>query len=335
MERVELAQRAAWGRLLTAGRNRIDVAKGHRMQIGFIGLGTMGSGMALNLRKAGHELVVHDVRKASAEPLLAAGATWADTVADVGRASEVVFTSVPGPKEMQQIAGSLLETMRPGTAWVDLTTNSPTVAREVCDRFKAKGIALLDAPVSGGPGGARSGKLAIYVGGDRDTFDRYKPLLDAIGDQVMYVGTIGAGNSAKLVHNVASMTVRMMIAEVMSLGVKAGVDPLELWHAVRMGAIGRARTFDRIGDQYMQSKYEPANFTVKLALKDLNLGLELAEQLGVPMKYARVAHEDFSEALERGWGDRDSRSPMQIQNERAGVTIKVSAEDVKKTLARG
>ncbi|MEY4099109.1 MAG: hypothetical protein RL300_280 [Pseudomonadota bacterium] len=308
------------------------------MKLGFIGLGTMGAGMALNLRKAGHEMVVHDVRKASADPLIAAGATWVDTVAEVGAKSDVVFTSVPGPKEMQQIGlgeGGLLSSMRPGTAWFDLSTNSPTVVREVYKRCKEKGITLFDAPVSGGPSGARSGKLAIYVGGDADAFEQYKSLLDALGDQVMRVGDIGAGNSAKLVHNVASMTVRMMIAEVMTLGVKAGVDPLELWHAVRQGAIGRARTFDRIGDQYLQAKYDPPNFAVRLAHKDLTLGLDLAKELGVPMHYAEVAYKDFTEALERGWGDRDSRSPMQLQNERAGVEIKVSAEDVAKTLARG
>ena len=307
------------------------------MKIGFIGIGLMGSGMALNLRKAGHEVVVHDVRKESAQPLVAAGATWAETIADVGEAADVVFTSLPGPKEMQEVGvgeGGLLDSMRKGTAWFDLTTNSPTVVREVYKRFKDKGIALLDTPVSGGPAGARSGKLAIFVGGDRDAFDRHKKFLDAIGDQVMYVGLIGAGNSAKLVHNVASLTIRMAIAEVFTLGVKAGVEPLELWHAIRQGAIGRARTFDRIGDQYLQSKYEPASFTVRLAHKDLTLGLELARQLGVPMKHAEVACQDFATALDRGWGNRDSRSPMQIQNERAGVTIKVSADDVKKTLAR-
>lgn len=308
------------------------------MKIGFIGLGTMGAGMALNLRKAGHEVLVHDMRKDSAAPHLASGSIWAETVALVGRAADVVFTSVPGPKEMQQVGigeGGLLSSMRPGTVWFDLTTNSPQIVREVHKQFAEKGIALLDAPVSGGPTGARSGKLAIYVGGDREVFECHKPLLDAIGDEVIRVGDIGAGNVAKLVHNCASLTVRMMIAEVFSLGVKAGVEPLELWHAIRQGAIGRARTFDRIGDHYLQSRYDPPSFALKLAHKDLRLSLELAQQLDVPMHYADVAFKDFSEALERGWGDRDSRSPMQLVNERAGVAIKESAEDIQKTLARG
>jgi 3-hydroxyisobutyrate dehydrogenase len=305
------------------------------MKVGYIGLGKMGAGMALNLRKAGYDLVVYDVRKESAQPLVEAGATLAETVADLACSADVVFTSLPGPKEMQEVAlgkGGLLESMRKGTTWFDVTTNSSSVLREVGKLFQEKDIALLDAPVSGGPGGARAGKLAIYVGGDRGVFDRHKDVLDAIGDQVLYVGALGAGTAAKLVHNSASFIIRMVIAEVFTLGVKAGVEPLELWHAIRQGAIGRARTFDRIGDQYLQSKYDPPSFALRLAHKDLTLGLELARQLGVPMKHAEAAYEDYTAALERGWGDRDSRSPMQLQNERAGVTIKVSAEDVQKTL---
>jgi 3-hydroxyisobutyrate dehydrogenase len=238
---------------------------------------------------------------------------------------------------MQEVGvgeGGLLSSMRHGSAWFDLSTNSPTVVRKVAARLKEKGIELMDAPVSGGPRGAHSGKLAIYVGGDEAVFERCKTLLDAIGDQVMYVGPIGAGNSAKLAHNCASFTTRMAIAEIFTLGVKAGVAPLALWHAIRQGSTGRARTFDRIGDQYLQDKYEPAAFALRLAHKDLSLARELGRELGVPMKYADLALEDFNAALERGWGDLDSRSPMRLQNERAGVTVKVSAEDVKKTLAR-
>jgi 3-hydroxyisobutyrate dehydrogenase len=307
------------------------------MKIGFIGLGMMGGGMAMNVRKAGHEVAVHDIRRDLAKPLTTAGAVLAETIADAVRDADVAFTSLPGPKEMQEVGigeGGLLSSMRAGAAWFDLSTNSPTVVRRVAARFKEKGIELLDAPVSGGPGGARSGKLAIYVGGDEATFERCKALLSAIGDQVMYVGPIGAGNSAKLAHNCASFTTRMAIAEIFTLGVKAGVEPLALWHAIRQGSTGRARTFDRIGDQYLQDKYEPAAFALRLAHKDLTLARELGRELGVPMKYADLALEDFSAALERGWGELDSRSPMRLQNERAGVSVKVSAEDVKKTLAR-
>ncbi len=304
------------------------------MKIGFIGLGRMGTGMALNLRKAGYDVVVHDARKESAQPHLAAGSTWAESVADIGRVADIVFTSLPGPKEMQQVAGVLLESMRKGSVWFDLTTNSPTVVAEVCKRFAEKGIALLDAPVSGGPSGAASGKLALYVGGDRAVFEQQKKTLDAIGDEVMYCGVIGAGNSAKLAHNCASFSLRLMLAEVISMGVKAGVEPAALWHGMRMGGQGRSRTFDMVG-KYMEDNYEPASFTVNLALKDLGLGLELGRELGVPMQFIQTTFDEFNAARERGWGEHDARTPMKMQNERAGVTIKLTNEEVQQTLARG
>ena len=308
------------------------------MKVGFIGLGNMGSGMAANLRKAGHDLVVHDMRKESAQPLLDAGATWADTVAELGRVSDVVFTSLPGPNEMEALGvgdGGLLGSMRKGTTWFDLTTNSPTVVQEVARRFQDKAIALLDAPVSGGPSGARSGKLALYIGGDRKVYDTHKELLDAIGDRVIYVGDVGAGNTAKIVHNLISLVVRMGIAEGISLGVKAGIDPLELWNAVRQGAIGRSRTLDLVAEQYLQSSYDPPSFALRLALKDFNLARDLAHQYDVPMKQADAAYEDYVAAMERGWSELDSRSPMMLQNERAGVTIQAAKDDVQKMLARG
>jgi 3-hydroxyisobutyrate dehydrogenase len=307
------------------------------VRLGFIGLGGMGSGMALNLRRAGHEMVVHDLRRESAQPLLDLGATWAEDVAAVGSAADVVFTSVPGPAQMREIGmgpGGLLETMRPGTVWFDLTTNSHALLRETHAAAAEKGITLLDAPVSGGPKGAASGKLAVYVGGDKATFERHLDLFEAISDSVIHVGGIGAGTSAKLVHNCASFTTRLVIAEIFSLGVKAGVEPLELWHAIRQGAVGRARMFDRIGDNYLQSKYDPPSFTVDLADKDMRLVLEMAEEHGVPMRFAETAHAEYRAAQERGWGQRDSRSPMLLQNERAGIELDLDPADIQKTLLR-
>jgi 3-hydroxyisobutyrate dehydrogenase len=305
------------------------------MKVGFIGLGRMGTGMALNLRKAGYDLIVHDARRESAQPLLDAGAEWVDSITEVAEATDVVFTSLPGPVEMKNVAQALIASMRRGNIWFDLTTNSPTVVRDVSKQFAEKGIALLDAPVSGGPSGAASGKLAIYVGGDRETFEKNRKLLDAIGDEVMFVGTVGAGNSAKLVHNSASFALRLMLAEVFTLGVKAGVEPGALWHAMRTGGQGRSRTFDRLADKYLVDNYEPPSFTVQLAHKDLGLSLELARQLEVPMAFTQMTYDEFDAALQRGWGNRDSRTPMVMQNERAGVSIKMTPEEVQQTLAKG
>jgi 3-hydroxyisobutyrate dehydrogenase-like beta-hydroxyacid dehydrogenase len=304
------------------------------MKVGFIGLGIMGGAMALNVRAAGHELVVHDLRREAAEPHLAAGATWADGPRALAQQSDVVLTSLPGPPEAEAVGAELLGAMRPTSAWFDLSTNSPTVARRLHARFSARGIPMLDAPVSGGPRGAKSRKLALLVGGDRAVFERFRPVLEAVGDQVLYIGPIGAGSVAKLVHNCAGYAIQAALAEVFTMGVKAGVDPLELWAAVRQCSLGRMRTFDRLGRQFLQGQFEPPDFALKLAHKDVTLATELARELNVPMRIAGLTHAEMTEALGRGWGERDSRSFMLLQEERAGVDIKVPAEKIREVLDR-
>ncbi|MBI2294467.1 MAG: NAD(P)-dependent oxidoreductase [Betaproteobacteria bacterium] len=305
------------------------------MKVGFIGLGIMGGAMALNVRSAGYEMVVYDVRREAAAPHLKAGAKWADGPRQVAQQSDIVFTSLPGPREAETVGAELLEGMRPTAAWFDLTTNSPTVVRRLNARFAEKGIPMLDAPVSGGPRGAQTRKLALLVGGASAVFDRFRRVLDAIGDRVIYIGPIGAGSVAKLVHNCAGYAIQAALAEVFTMGVKAGVDPLELWAAVRQCSLGRMRTFDRLGNQFLQGKFEPPDFALKLAHKDGALATELARELGVPMRIASLTHAEMTEALNRGWGERDSRSFLLLQEERAGVKIAVPAEKIQQVLDRG
>lgn len=304
------------------------------MRVGFIGLGTMGSSMALNARAAGHDLIVHDLRRDAAAPHLAAGAAWADSPQAVASESDVVLTSLPGPREVEAVGEQLFQGMRPAAAWFDLSTNSPTVVRRLHERFAAKGISVLDAPVSGGPGGAKSRKLALWVGGDRAVFDRFRPVLDAIGDQVLYIGPIGAGSVAKLVHNCAGYAMQCALAEVFTMGVRAGVEPLALWAAIRQGSLGRKRTFDRIGDQFLQGKFDPPDFALNLAYKDVTLATELAREIGVPMRMAALTHAEMGEAINRGWGGRDSRAFLLLQEERAKVDIKVPLEAIRAVLER-
>ena len=305
------------------------------MKVGFIGLGTMGGGMALNLRKAGHDLVVHDLRREAAERQLAAGCEWADTARRVAESCDVVFTSLPGPAEVESVAlgeGGLLTGLKRGAVWLDLSTNSPTLMRRLHAEFAARGIDVLDAPVSGGLAGANSGRLAIWVGGDAAAFERHAPLLNAISDQVKYIGPIGAGTVAKLVHNCAGYAIQTILAEVFTLGVKAGVDPVDLWDAVRQGAQGRRRTFDRLADEFLPGKFDPPSFALRLAHKDVTLATQLGWELGVPMRLANLAREELTEAVNRGWGERDSRVAMLLQEERAGVEIAVDPEAIKAVL---
>jgi 3-hydroxyisobutyrate dehydrogenase len=308
------------------------------MKIGFIGLGTMGSSMALNLQKAGYDVVVNDIRREACARLVNAGASSGESARVVAEAAEIVFTSLPGPREVEEVAlteNGLLHGMRPGTAWFDLSTNSVAVVRRLDEMFRAKGVAMLDAPVSGGPAGAKSRKLALWVGGDKALFDRHKPVLDAIGDQPMYVGPVGAGTVAKLAHNTAGYAILAALAEVFTLGVKAGVEPLALWQALRHGATGRARTFDRLADQFLPRLFDPPAFTLKLAHKDITLATELGRELNVPLRIAALVHEELTEALNRGWGGHDSRIFMLLQEERAGVNIAVPKDEIEKILTRG
>jgi 3-hydroxyisobutyrate dehydrogenase len=305
------------------------------MKIGFIGLGTMGRHMAANLMKAGHAVVVHDVRREAAAPHLQGGATWAESPQAVAEAAEVIFTSLPGPVEVEAVAlgeHGLLGALAAGKAYFDLSTNSPAVVRRIHQIFAARGIHMLDAPVSGGPRGAETRRLALWVGGDEQVFNRYKPVLDAIGDQAYYVGPIGAGSVAKLVHNCAGYVIQTALAEVFTMGVKAGVEPLALWKAVRQGAGGRRRTFDGLVDQFLPGKFDPPAFTLRLAHKDVTLATQLGREHRVPMRLAQATLEEMTEALNRGWAERDSRVAMLLQEERAGVDIHVAEAAIRQVL---
>lgn len=311
------------------------------MKVGFIGLGTMGASMAANLQiyllKSNHGLVVHDINRKSSEPHIAKGATWADTPKALAEQCDVIFASLPGPLEVEAVAlgqDGLVNGMKKGAAFFDLSTNSPTLVRHIHEVFAKKGLKMLDAPVSGGPNGARSGKLALWIGGEKAVFDEHKALLDAIGDQARYVGPIGAGSVAKLVHNCAGYCINTALAEVFSMGIKGGVEPLALWEAVRGGARGRGRTFDGLVDQFLPGKYDPPQFALKLAHKDMRLATELGRELGVPMRVANLAYAEMTEALNRGWDNRDSRSPMLLQLERVGLELKVEPDRIKAALER-
>jgi 3-hydroxyisobutyrate dehydrogenase len=309
------------------------------MNVGFIGLGTMGRHMASNLIKGGHKLVVYDVRREAAEPHIKAGATWAASPWAVAEAADVVFTSLPGPAEVEAVAldekGGLIAGLTAGKVYFDLSTNSPALVRRIHDVFKARGIDMLDAPVSGGPKGAETRKLALWVGGDEEVYKRCKPVLDAIGDQPYYVGPIGAGSIAKLVHNCAGYVIQTALAEVFTMGVKAGVEPLALWKAVRQGAGGRRRTFDGLVDQFLPGRFEPPAFALRLAHKDVTLATALGREHKVPMKLANITLEEMTEALNRGWAERDSRVAMLLQEERAGVDIKVPDAALRQVLEGG
>jgi 3-hydroxyisobutyrate dehydrogenase-like beta-hydroxyacid dehydrogenase len=306
------------------------------MKIGFIGLGMMGAGMASNLQKVGHDLIVNDLTRQAASKHLNAGATWAESPRAVAEACDIVFTSLPTPADVQAVGtgeSGLIEGFRGGSAWFDLSTNAVDVVRSLHATLAERGVDFLDAPVSGGPKGANSGRLAIWVGGDKSVYDKYHAVLAEMGDQAAYIGPIGAGSIAKLVHNASSAAVNVVLAEVFTMGIKAGVEPLALFEAVRQGASGRNRMFDRLSDHFLTGSYDPADFALRLLHKDVALACQLAREVQVPMRLTNMALMELTEALNRGWGTRDSRVASLLQQERAGIApIAVPAEKIKAVL---
>src|SRR4029434_5304946 len=263
--------------------------------VGFIGLGNMGSGMAGNIQKADYPLVVYDLRHESTRSFVDRGARYAASPAEVARQCEVTFTSLPGPAEVEAVtlgAQGILEGITPGAVYVDLSTSRPTLMRQIEPQFRAKGAHVLDAPVSGGKTGAATRNLAVMVGGERAIYERIKPILDAFGDKVFYAGSIGAGSVCKLMHNMISHGIRQAIAEGLTLGVKAGVEPEALWECVRRGSVGRMRLLhEGLVRTLFRGEFEPASFALSLSLKDITLATELGREVNVPMPVPNMLHQ--------------------------------------------
>jgi 3-hydroxyisobutyrate dehydrogenase len=296
------------------------------MRIGFIGLGNMGGPMALNLMKAGHTLVVHDVRSEAAAPHLERGAKWAASPRAAAEGAELILTSLPGPPEVEAVAlgaQGILPGAGRGAVYADLSTGSPTVIRRLHTEFVAQGVHMLDAPVSGGVWGAQRGTLQVMVGGDQTVFERVKPVLGAIGDKVGYMGPIGSGTIAKLVHNMIGICTRQVVAEAFTLGVKAGVKPEALLTAVKGGAFGQGLLLSQVLPEVVfKGDFDTVRFALRLARKDLGLATALAREYDVPMAMAAVAEQVMVEAIARGWGDKDNAAPWLLQEEKAGVRVR-------------
>jgi len=306
--------------------------------VGFIGLGIMGAAMASNLLKAGYPLVVNDARREATASHEQAGAVWAETPRAVAAQSEVIFTCLPGTAQIEAVtlgADGALAGMRPGQALFEMSTNTLELVKRLHAAFAGRGAHMLDAPISGGALGAKRGRMAIWVGGDKTAYQRYEPVLRTMGDHPVHVGGSGSGVITKLVHNCSSQAMQAALAEVFSLGVKAGADPLGLWEAIRQGSIGRRRTFDGLVDEFLPANYdESPSAALRIIYKDMSIATGLGRELGVPMRFANMAFADIQEAMNRGWSERDARAVMLLPQERAGVAIKESREAIDAVLQR-
>jgi 3-hydroxyisobutyrate dehydrogenase len=297
------------------------------MRVGFIGLGNMGAPLAGWVLEAGFPLMVHDLRKEAAEPLLGRRAVWADSPADIAAQCDVVCTCLPGPLEMEAVAlgpGGILERMRPDAVYVDHTTNDPRVVRHVGDRLALRGAHMLDAPLDGGREGALEGQLTLFVGGAREVLQRVRPLLDAFAKSIVWVGDLGTGSITKLVHNALAMSIDLLLTECLTLGVKSGVAASDLVEAFRQGCIvSHNMSFTKRLPATLFRGDFAARFALKLAYKDFRLASELAAQHGVPTRLLDLCQLELLEAMNRGWGDQDRTRASTLQEERAGVTLRL------------
>jgi 3-hydroxyisobutyrate dehydrogenase len=298
------------------------------MQVGFIGLGHMGQHMARHVAEAGHDVAAFDLRpEAVALVTQTPSARRASSAAEAAQEAEIIFTSLPGPPEVEAVAlgpDGLLESMRPGSVYVDLSSNSPAVVRRLCAAFAERGISMLDAPVAGGVEGAEAATLSVMVGGDRAAFDRVEPVLKAIGTRTFYCGPSGNGSVVKLCNNLSSQAQIAAAGEILSLGVKAGVD-LDILAGVIGVSTGTCRaiaqTFPR---QLFRRNFENPGFSTFLSAKDTHLAIELAHELGVPMDIGEIVERDKQESLRRGWGALSPDVFVRLQEERAGVVLEIA-----------
>lgn len=300
------------------------------MQVGFIGLGHMGQHMARHVAEAGHSVAAFDLRpELVAQLTQTPNARRANSVAEAASGSELVFTSLPGPPEVESVTTSpdgLLESMTRGSVYVDLSSNSPTTVRKLHAMFAERGIAMLDAPVAGGVTGAEAGTLSIMVGGDREAFERAKPVLSAFGARLFYCGPSGNGAITKLCNNLSSQAQIAAAGEILSLGVKAGVD-LEILASAIGQSTGTCRAIvDTFPKQLFRRHFEDPGFTSILSAKDTHLAIELAHEIGVPMPIGEIVERDKQDALRRGWGPLSPDVFVRLQEERAGVTLEYVKE---------
>src|SRR5712692_4886446 len=296
------------------------------MKIGFIGVGNIGAPIAGQLLAAGHTLVVHDLRRAAATALIDGGAQWAASPAVLAAACEVVATCLPGPAEMEAVclgADGIVTNLKPGALYIDHTTNAPALVRRVHGLLAAKGVAMLDAPVSGGMEGAQTRDLLVMAGGAPAAFDRARPLLDAVAKRVMYTGPIGTGSIAKIMHNCASFTLDMLLAECWTTGVKAGIDAATIVEVFNEAALGHQMSLKvRLPATYLRGDFAP-RFSLALAKKDLGLALDLARATKTPMRLAALCEQELIEAVGRGWADRDASIALTLQEQRANIEIRL------------
>ena len=291
----------------TMGRND------HNATVGFVGLGTMGREMALNLLKAGFAVCAYDVRKEAIDDLVAQGATGAQSPADAARDADIVISMLPDTPQVEEIVygeGGLLSALPRGRLLVDMSTISPVAVRRMHADLKAAGVAFLDAPVSGGPVGAKNASLSIMAGGDKDAFLRAEPYFRAMGTTITHVGEAGAGQTVKLCNQLVCAINLQAICEALALGRASGVD-LDQLRNVLLGGSAASWMLDKLGPAMIAGDASPG-FRIDLMLKDLRLVQEQALSLSVPLPGTALVTSQYVEARAHGEGTNGNQALFRV-----------------------
>jgi 2-hydroxy-3-oxopropionate reductase len=292
-------------------------------KIGFVGLGIMGKPMALNLIKAGYELTAYDIVAERMEDVLKAGARRGSSGKDVAAQSEVVITMLPNSPHVREAVlgpGGVLEGAKPGTILIDMSSIAPLASKEIAAQAQAKGVAMLDAPVSGGEPKAVAGTLAIMVGGPQETFDQVKDILAAMGSSVTRVGEIGSGNVTKLANQIIVALNIAAMSEAMVLATKAGVDPEKVFQAIRGGLAG-STVLDAKVPLALKGNFKPG-FRIELHIKDIANALDTAHELGVPVPLSSAVMEIMQALKADGKAAHDHGGIIQFYEQLAKVQVR-------------
>jgi 2-hydroxy-3-oxopropionate reductase len=275
-------------------------------KVGFIGLGIMGRPMAKSLRGHGYDLVVHDINREPVEELVQMGAREASPASEVALESQVIITMLPDSPEVELVAlgaSGIMEGIRSGSVYVDMSTISPTVAVKIAEVAAEKGVKALDAPVSGGDVGAREGTLSIMVGGDKQTFDTILPIFRVLGKNVVLCGGNGAGQTVKACNQILVAISIEGVAEALALGTKAGVDPAKVVQVLG-GGLARCGILENRGERIVNRDFAPG-FRSRLHYKDLRIALAAGQAYEVALPVTALVHEMFKQMTLCGLGDLD------------------------------
>ena len=274
------------------------------VRIGFIGLGVMGRSMARHLRNAGHDLTVYNRTRARADEIIELGARWADSPADVARDADVVITMVGYPRDVEEVyfgANGVIENAKRNALLIDMTTSTPSLAVRIAEAASARGIDALDAPVSGGDIGAREARLTIMVGGSRDAFDRALPVFQVMGKNINLMGGPGAGQHTKMCNQIAIASGMLGVCEALAYAKGAGIDQTEMINTISTGAAA-SWSLSNYGPRIIKGDFAPG-FYVKHFIKDMEIALQSADEMGLDARGLRLALEMYKKLAASGGGD--------------------------------